>query len=216
MPFSSIQTDRLPLNRERICWPHNRKFFSTSLTITEGCKPYGRLNVLIDGQEDALASFIFRTTGYNSIRTLSARLQYFRALASDALPCLELSLKLRAKSTTQSHRAPVYFVDLVAREGLSLEQALQKAKQDAEARKLAGWDQAALDRATLLGFANGAFEDSEEDAEAVVEEFFNAGQSDNGTASPVSAAQGASTLTDKLKAKVGATPQATSDQPGTI
>jgi hypothetical protein len=183
----------------------------------EGCKPYGRLNVQIEGQDDALASFIFRTTGYNSIRTLSARLQYFRALAGDALPCLELSLKLRAKSTTQSHRAPVYFVDLVAREGVSLEQSLHKAKQDAETRKLAGWDQVALDKAASLGFANGAFEDSEEDAEAVVEEFFNAGQSDNGTASPASATQGTSTLTDKLKARIGDTPpQAMSDQPITI
>ena len=33
------------------------------------CKPYGRLNVLI-GDEDELGTFVFRTTGYNSIRTL--------------------------------------------------------------------------------------------------------------------------------------------------
>lgn len=37
------------------------------------CKPYGRLNVKI-GDDDDLGSFIFRTTGYNSIRTLAARL----------------------------------------------------------------------------------------------------------------------------------------------
>lgn len=37
------------------------------------CKPYGRLNVRI-GEDDELGSFVFRTTGFNSIRTLSARL----------------------------------------------------------------------------------------------------------------------------------------------
>lgn len=40
-----------------------------------GCKPYGRLRVRI-GDEDELGSFIFRTTGFNSIRSLAARLRY--------------------------------------------------------------------------------------------------------------------------------------------
>lgn len=35
------------------------------------CQPYGRLNVVI-GDEDPLDSFVFRTTGFNSIRTLAA------------------------------------------------------------------------------------------------------------------------------------------------
>ena len=43
------------------------------------CKPYGRLNVRI-GDEDELGSFVFRTTGFNSIRTLSSRLRYFHAV----------------------------------------------------------------------------------------------------------------------------------------
>ncbi len=46
-----------------------------------GCKLYGRLNVQVDGQNDELGSFIFRTTGYNSVRTLAARLQYFHAVS---------------------------------------------------------------------------------------------------------------------------------------
>ena len=37
------------------------------------CRPYGRLNVVI-GDEDPLGSFVFHTTGFNSIRTLAARL----------------------------------------------------------------------------------------------------------------------------------------------
>jgi hypothetical protein len=158
-----------------------------------GCKPYGRLNVQIDGQEDDLGSFIFRTTGYNSIRTLAARLTYYQALVGEALPCLPLTLKLRAKSTMQSHRSAVYFVDLVVREGMTLESALQTAKQEAEQRKAGGWDQAALDKAAATGLANGAFEDSEDEGEAVVEEFFNAT-----TATP---ALPTATLAEKLQAK---------------
>ena len=49
-----------------------------------GCKPYGRMNVRI-GDDDELGSFIFRTTGFNSIRTLSTRLQYFQAVSGGLL-----------------------------------------------------------------------------------------------------------------------------------
>ena len=163
-----------------------------------GCKPYGRLNVRIEGQEDDLGSFIFRTTGYNSIRTLSARLTYYQALAGEALPCLTLTLKLRAKSTTQSHRSAVYFVDLVVREGMTLEAALQTARQGAQQRKAAGWDQAALDQAAAAGLANGAFEEGEEEGVSVVEEFFSAG--DVPDSGPPQAVAGSS-LAAKLAAK---------------
>ena len=44
------------------------------------CKPYGRLNVKV-GDDDDLGTFIFCTTGYNSIRTLAARLSYYQAVS---------------------------------------------------------------------------------------------------------------------------------------
>ncbi|MEL0169961.1 MAG: hydrolase or metal-binding protein [Pseudomonadaceae bacterium] len=135
------------------------------------CKPYGRLNVSI-GDEDALGSFVFRTTGYNSIRTLSARLEYFRALSGDRLACLPLELRLRGKSTRQSHGTPIYYVDLTLRHGMTVEQALQEAKALDQARQEAGFDQPALDQAARNGFANGAFEDTEEDGGQVLEEFY--------------------------------------------
>ncbi len=78
------------------------------------CKPYGRLNVSI-GDSDELGSFVFRTTGFNSIRTLAARLQYFAAVSGGNLACMPLELKLRGKSTTQSHRSAIYYADLVVR-----------------------------------------------------------------------------------------------------
>jgi hypothetical protein len=135
------------------------------------CKPYGRLNVSI-GDEDALGSFVFRTTGYNSIRTLSARLEYFRALSADRLACLPLELRLRGKSTRQSHGTPIYYVDLTLRQGMSVEEALRDARALDEARQEAGFDQAALDQAARNGLANGAFEDTDEESSQVLEEFY--------------------------------------------
>lgn len=136
-----------------------------------GCRPFGRLNVRI-GEEDELGSFIFRTTGFNSIRSLAARLRYYQALSGDQLSALPLELRLRGKSTTQSHRAPIYYVDLTVRTGTTLAQALQSARDEVQARQAAGFDQAALDQAAREGFAAGAFEESVEEGAAVVEEFF--------------------------------------------
>ena len=141
------------------------------IAVEGRCKPYGRLNVRI-GDEDELGSFVFRTTGFNSIRTLSARLQYFHAVSGGQLSTLPLELRLRGKSTSQSHRAPIYYVDLTVRSGTTLLEAITSAKADGEQRQLAGFDQAALEDAARRGFANGAFDESEEDRAAVIEEFF--------------------------------------------
>lgn len=135
------------------------------------CKPYGRLNVSI-GDNDELGSFVFRTTGFNSIRTLVARLQYFAAVSGGHLACMPLELKLRGKSTTQSHRSAIYYADLVVRSGISLNEAINQARTMAAERLVAGFDQSALDTAARLGFANGSFEDAPDDAAEIVEEFY--------------------------------------------
>lgn len=164
-----------------------------------GCKPYGRMNVTI-GDDDELGSFIFRTTSYNSIRTLAARLHYFRAVSGNLLACLPLELKIRGKSTTQSYRSAIYYVDLGVRSGSKLEQALIEAKELDARRREAGFDQAALDAAARLGFANGAFEDSPVERAAVAEEFYpqEAPQSDAGDGG---SADTPATLRQKLERK---------------
>ncbi|MPV71438.1 phage capsid protein [Burkholderia sp. BE17] len=165
-----------------------------------GCKPYARLNVIV-GDEDELASFIFRTTSYNSIRTLAARLHYFRAVSGNLLACLPLELKLRGKSTTQSYRSPIYYVDLVVRSGSTLEQALIEAKELDTRRRSAGFDQVALDAAAKLGFANGAFEDSPDERAAVAEEFYPDATTHHSDADGGSATDTPTTLRDKLERK---------------
>ena len=165
-----------------------------------GCKPYGRLNVSI-GDEDPLGSFIFRTTSFNSIRTLTARLQYFRAISRNRLSCLPLELRLRGKSTRQSHGTPIYYVDVTVRTGLSLEESLVEAKRIEEQRQAAGFDQEALELSARQGLANGAFEESDEEAGAVAEAFFPAtsGEGDTVAAESVSAI---ATVPDSLAEKL--------------
>lgn len=135
------------------------------------CKPYGRLNVRI-GDDDELGTFIFRTTGYNSIRTLAARLRYYQAVSGNRLAFMPLELRLRGKSTTQSHRTPIYYVDLTVREGQSVQGAIQEAREGEQTKQQAGYDQAALDEAGRCGFENAEFEHSEDEAAAVMEEFY--------------------------------------------
>lgn len=164
------------------------------------CKPYGRLNVLI-GDDDPLGSFVFRTTGFNSIRTLAARLHYFQAISGNRLACPPLELRLRGKSTRQSHGTPIFYVDLTVRSGMDMAEALQAANNLDEQRLSTGFDQNALDEAARRGFANGAFEDSEEDSGALIEEFFTAESTEPSASTPTLVTINKVSLAEKLEAQ---------------
>lgn len=166
------------------------------------CKPYGRLNVAI-GDDDPLGTFVFRTTGFNSIRTLSARLQYFHALSGGKLACMPLELKLRGKSTTQSRGTAIFYVDLTLRSGMTLQKTLQEVRKIAEERSEAGFDQDALDAAAREGLSNGAFEEDGEEGAEVVEEFYppEEGEGDKGAAEVGIGLDAKPTLAEKLKQK---------------
>lgn len=179
----------LPCHTPENCAFHNRE-----------CKPYGRLYVVI-GDQDELGAFVLRTTSYNSIRTLAARMRYFHAVSGGLLACMPLELRLRGKSTTQSFRTAIYYVDLVVAAGTTLEDAIKEAQRRDARRKEAGFDQAALDEAAHNGFANGSFEESVEDVPAVVEEFFPDQQTDEPTSETTSTMPTNPSLATKLKAK---------------
>jgi len=169
------------------------------------CKPYGRLNVKI-GDDDELGTFIFRTTGFNSIRSLAARLSYYQAVSGNLLACLPLQLRIRGKSTTQSHRSAIYYVDLTVRDGATLEQTIVDARITNDQRKQNGYDQDALDQAGHVGFSNAAFEFSEDEIPEVLEEFYSAEEHGNiqhahtDVASPLTVS-GRSNLKQKLEQK---------------
>ena len=160
------------------------------------CKPYGRLHVNLD-ESDELGTFIFRTTGFNSIRTLAARLSYYYAASNGLLSCLPLQLTLRGKSTTQSYRTPVYYVDLTLREGVNLQQAIQMAKDIDQQSKQSGFNQSALDHTARQGFANAQFEVNSEEGLDLVEEFY----SDENQKGDVEQAQSVTTARTKAMSK---------------
>ena len=148
-----------------------------------------------------LGSFVFRTTGFNSIRTMAARLHYLQAISGNRLACLPLELRLRGKSTRQSHGTPIFYVDITLRSELSLEDALLAAKQLEETRQASGFNQSALDHAARQGFNNGAFEDSEEDTGAIVEEFFRTADASSSNAESQPTEPSKSSLAQKLEAQ---------------
>lgn len=163
-------------------------------------KPYGRLYVKI-GEEDDLGTFIFRTTSYNSIRTLAARMRYYAAVSGGLLAAMPLELKLRGRSTTQSYRTPIYYVDLVIRDGTTLRETILEARRVGTERQDSGFDQAALDEAARLGFDNGFFEETEDDLPAVTEEFFPLQTSEEPIPAMDHQRPQPNSLADKLKAK---------------
>ena len=145
------------------------------LAIDGGCKPFGRFHVRIDHPEcqaDALSTFVLRTTGINSMRTLLTRMQYLQAVSGGLLAYLPLEIRLRAKSTTMSHRAPIYYVDLGVREGVALDIAIEQAISLAEHAKKTGHDQDALEHAAKTGYALGLFEELSAEAAEIVQEFY--------------------------------------------
>ena len=160
------------------------------------CKPYGRLYVQI-GNDDELGCFVFRTTGYNSIRTLTARLRYFHAISGGNLATLPLELKLRGKSTTQSHRAPIYYVDLTLRAEQSMKEAVTHAREEAQGQVNLGINQAELDNVAQAGLLNARFEYSEDEGLQVTEEFYR-----NEANQDTSASKQSPGLKEALSAKV--------------
>ena len=133
--------------------------------------------------------------------TLLSRLHYFSAVSNNQLASLPLALRIRGKSTTQSFRQAIFYVDITTRPEHSLTQAIAIATETNRNRQQTGFDQLALDHAAQLGFANGEFEDTEDEGLEVVEEFYPTSEETDGIA-----VQATSSLKQKLQAKdTGAT-----------
>lgn len=164
-----------------------------ALGMEGNCKLFGRFHVRIDhpeNQSDACSTFVLRTTGVNTVRTLMARMQYFQAISGGLLAYLPLELRLRGKSTAQSHRSPIYYVDLCIRQSLTLEAAVHQAREAAEHARSMGLDQTALDAAARAGYALGVFEESAEEAAGVLQEFYPATDCGQDSAHPEGACHG--------------------------
>lgn len=145
------------------------------LALEKGCKPFGRFHVRIDHPSnlvDALSTFVLRTTGINTLRTLLTRMQYLQAVSGGLLAYLPLEMRLRGKSTSQSRRTPIYYVDLGVREPYSLASAIQEAVHAAEQARSSGYDQEGLEQMARAGYALGLFEELEAEVVEIVKEFY--------------------------------------------
>jgi len=101
------------------------------------CKTYARLYVNLD-EVNGRGTFIFRTTDFYSIRTLAARLAYYHAVSEGLLSCMSLQLTLRAKNSTNKYLTPLYYADLILRDGVLLHDAIVIAKEINERNKQVG------------------------------------------------------------------------------
>lgn len=139
------------------------------------CKLMARLNVQIDeggGNEQfgflhGAGTYILRTAGYNTTRTLQTKIRAFKALLGGRLVGVPFVLKLRAKSSAGSRQSTFYYVDLELR--VPVAEAAALAKRTAEVLAASGADVEAFEAALREGLANGAFEDSQEDAAEAAE-----------------------------------------------
>lgn len=127
------------------------------------CKNMSRLYIQIEGQDDELGLFILRSTSWNSLTAISARLAMLHGLTGGRLAGMPMTLQLKQKSTTMSYRQPIYFADLVFRQGMSMADTIQTTREFQKARAQCGLSQEGLEQALLLGLANSDFAEQVED-----------------------------------------------------
>ena len=164
---------------ETVDCPGAEQMCAFAQSTSHGCELMGRLNVQIDVEttgvrEDVFSSFILRTRGYNSVRTLRSKLNGMAALFKNRLLGIPLVLKLRKKSSQLSRNTPFYYVDLVLACAPAEAAKLSVAHENALLE--AGLDQQAYEQAVLAGLANGPFEDTIEES-VDLDEFLNVGNS---------------------------------------
>lgn len=128
------------------------------------CKLMGRALFQIEGQGDDFGAFIHRTSSYNTVRTLAARLQRYYGLLGSATRFLPLTLRMMAKSSRQSMGTEFYYLDLVMRTGTTFEQGANEAMEKAKVWKTLGVNLESYEAEAINGLMCGAFEDSSEEA----------------------------------------------------
>jgi hypothetical protein len=121
-------------------------------------------------ERDPLAGFAFRTTGYNSISALTARLNQYHALTGGKMAGMTCNLVLRAKSTAASMRQAIFYTDIEPRE--SLFSSVAEAKRYHADCHEKGINLAALDAMVLSGHAGEPYSEPEDEDEIISSEFY--------------------------------------------
>jgi len=135
---------------------------SCAYGLENGCKPYTRLHVRIEGQGDALGVFTLRTTGWNSARALHYKLATLSALAGGEPAGTRMKLVIRARASQMSMWTNFYYMDLVA-EAQDCDEIAAIEQVVAERHRFR--QQTALEEMAGKLLANGSFETTAEDFE---------------------------------------------------
>lgn len=135
------------------------------------CKQFGRLIVGLESEfeNDPLSGFIFRTTSFNSIRALTARLQYLSSSTQGKMSGMPCNLRMRAKSTAGSMRRPIFYLDLEPAGGLF--NAVKVAREFRAKFEENGLDREALEAAVAQGMTGRGFHEDESDGQDIIDEF---------------------------------------------
>lgn len=157
---------KLPSGEEIPCNP-----FTCEYAIKGYCKPNGILSVVFpDAPLGGVAKF--RTTSWNSIRSIYSGLCYFHQLAGGRLTGIPFALKLNKKtSEVEGKLRDVYFLSIEFRGDIAelRQKALMFAKENAE--QLSQLEQAEMQARKKLAFSTPLDEDDEADGE-VEDEFY--------------------------------------------
>lgn len=137
------------------------------------CKQFARLMIGVEGefQKDPLSAFIFRTTSYNSIKAITARLEYMAALTGGKIAGMPCNLVMRSKSTAASYRKPIFYLDLEPAGDLLT--AIKTANEFQAEWAANGLDRDALEMAVEAGLNAAPFFEASEDGAEIVSEFYD-------------------------------------------
>lgn len=136
------------------------------------CKQFGRLIIGLESlfENDPLSGFMFRTTSFNSIRALTARLNYLSAVTGGRMAGMPCHLKMRAKTTAGSMRRPIFYLDLEPVGGLIA--ATKVANEYRKQFEDNGLSREELEKAVAAGIGQSEFFEDQEEGMEVSEEFF--------------------------------------------
>lgn len=134
--------------------------------VTNKCDLMVRANVQIDVEDtdnythDEMSTFILRSGGINTARTLNRKLKFLAGLFNGKLVGVPMLLKLRAKSSAMSYHSTFFYVDIVLAQ--SIKESMKLAKEHANECEELGLDYSKLEAEIKAGLDNGPFEDTPE------------------------------------------------------
>lgn len=173
---------------------------SCSFGRANQCSQYARFYFTIEGQDDPMSAFVFRTRNINGVNTLRTKLETLHSRHGERTVGLPLKLVVKSETKHYLNDTTVHQADIVLNAASETEAATQADKY-LQLLKDAGIDQLAYESRMLALQKNGTFdqvEDNEIDADRNVEE--------QAQASDATASQSHGSTAPVITARTGSSP----------